>query len=99
MSQTYSFSAALWEYGGEASWVFVTLPRDHADEIADLAPDAAGFGSVKVKVSTGATEWSTSLFPSKELRSYVLPVKRAVRERESLDIGDTAFFTIEIQSI
>jgi hypothetical protein len=95
---TYSFFAELWEYEGEAPWVFVTLPREESDDIADLVPWRPGFGSVKVTVSIGATEWSTSLFPSKELRAYVLPVKRAVREREGIDIGDEVTVTLEVES-
>ena len=83
----YDLVGDLWEHHGEAPWVFVTLPHSIADEIADRVSKRTGFGSVKVSVRIGATEWSTSLFPSKELGSYVLPVKRPVRAREGLEIG------------
>ncbi len=92
----YTFSSRLWEYGGEASWVFVALPREESDEIADMVPWRPGFGSVKVDVQIGETSWSTSLFPSKELSAYVLPVKRAVREQEGVDIGDQVTITLEV---
>jgi Domain of unknown function (DUF1905) len=93
----YTFVAELWEYGGEAVWVFVTLPRQESDEIADAVEWRPGFGSVKVNVTIGDTNWSTSLFPSKELRAYVLPVKRAVREAEGIDIGDEIEVSIRIE--
>ncbi|MDJ0953161.1 MAG: DUF1905 domain-containing protein [Acidimicrobiia bacterium] len=93
---TYTFAARLWEYEGEAPWVFVTLPREESDEIADSVEWRPGFGAVKVTVRIGDTEWSTSLFPSKELGAYVLPIKRAVRERERIDIGDEAVVTITV---
>ena len=93
---TFTFAAELWEYGGEASWFFVTVPREESDEIADLAPSRSGFGSVKVAVTVGDTEWSTSLFPSTELSAYVLPIKRAVREREGIDDGDTVAVTLRL---
>lgn len=32
--------------------------------------------------------WSTSVFPSNEAQTYVLPVKKDVRRREGLDDGD-----------
>ena len=96
MEAIYDFSGALWEYGGENTWVFITLPREHADEIADRVPRRPGFGSVKVQVRIGETEWSTSLFPDKSLGSYVLPVKRSVRDREQLAIGDVADVTIRV---
>ena len=84
----FTFTAELWEYGGEASWVFVTVPREASDDIADAVEERPGFGSVKVEVRIGETAWSTSLFPSKELKAFVLPVKRSVRESEAIDIGD-----------
>ena len=96
MRLSYTFSATLWEPPGEASWVFVTLPEADSDEILDEVPRRTGFGAVKVTATIGDTEWSTSLFPSKELRSYVLPVKRAVRVSEAIEVGDIARVTLEI---
>lgn len=98
MTPTYTFSAVLWEHGGESSWVFATVPVAESDEIADLVPRRPGFGSVRVSVTIGATEWSTSLFPSKELGAYVLPVKKTVRDREGLDIGERASISLRIET-
>ena len=95
---TYVFTASLWEYEGDAPWVFVTLPREESDEIADSVEWKPGFGSVKVTVQIGETEWSTSLFPSKELAAYVLPVKRAVREREGIEIGDEVEVSLRVEA-
>ena len=96
MEAIYGFSCALWEYGGENPWVFITLPKEHADEIADLVPRRPGFGSVRVQVRIGETEWATSLFPDRSLGSYVLPVKRSVRDREQLAIGDVVEVTVHV---
>jgi len=96
MRLSFTFSATLWEPPGEASWVFVTLPEADSDEILDEVPRRAGFGAVKVTATIGDTEWSTSLFPSNELHSYVLPVKRAVRASEGIDVGDVAGVALEI---
>lgn len=89
------FSAELWEYEGEAPWVFVTLPTEIADEIEDQAP-RRGFGSVKVNVTCGDSRWSTSLFPDKKSGSFVLPLKKEVRVAEGLSPGDRATFRIEV---
>jgi hypothetical protein len=89
MTHTFGFAAPVWEYDGPASWFFVSLPTDIADEIADLTDGrTGGFGSVRVRVQAGGSRWSTSLFPSKQNGTYVLPVKKAVRVAESLDDGD-----------
>ena len=97
MNRAYSFSAPLWEHGREASWVFLTVPPEESDEIAELSLGRTGFGSVRVVVRIGSTRWSTSLFPSKELAAYVLPVKRAVRTAESLEPGDVASVSLEVR--
>lgn len=89
----FEFAAELWLHHGSAGWRFVTLPHMVSDEIADEVaergdPARRGFGSVRVEVSCGATTWRTSLFPDRASRSYVLPVKQAVRLAEGLDDGD-----------
>jgi len=84
---TFQFSAPLWQYPGEGSWYFVTVPAENSDDIADLtAGTRKGFGSVRVTVTIGGTTWQTSVFPSKT-GSYVLPVKKPVRLAEQLSEG------------
>jgi hypothetical protein len=87
---TYRFTAELWEYPAEkASWFFLTLPTEVADEIEAAATTSRrGFGSVRVSVTVGSTTWATSIFPSREAGSYLLPVKKAVRVAEGIDAGD-----------
>lgn len=84
----FTFTAELWRWEGNAAWHFVALPTGAADEIADRHDRGAGFGSVRVEVSVGDTTWSTSVFPDRGRGTYLLPVKRLVREREGLDDGD-----------
>ena len=96
MEAVYSFSGELFQTEVEAAWVFILLPTEAADEIAATIPRRSGFGSVRVACHIGSTEWKTSIFPSKEFGSYVLPVKRSVREREKIATGDTAEVSIRI---
>ncbi len=78
----------LWEARKVDAWTFVSLPTTLADEVLDRVGDTArGFGSVRVEVTVGATTWRTSIFPSTD--TYVLPVKKAVRRAEQLEVGDT----------
>lgn len=86
----FEFAAPLWKWQGDgpASWHFLTLPFATTDEIDDLTTGRqGGFGSVKVEVTIGSTTWATSIFPSKEQRSFILPVKAAVRKAERLADG------------
>ena len=86
----YRFSAPLWEYPGEASWHFITLPEDCSDEIKAITDGGPrrGFGSVRVEVTVGPATWATSIFPSKATGCYMLPVKKEVRTRAGIAPGD-----------
>ena len=83
----YEFTTELWLYPGEAGWHFVTLPTGVADAIDEEVGERAGFGSIPVEVTVGASTWKTSIFPDKQSASFVLPVKKSVRASERLDAG------------
>ncbi len=94
---SFRFEAELWESATEGTtWVFVSLPTERADDIADLVPKRPGFGSVRVEVTVGSTVWRTSLFPDSKSGTYVLPVKRAVRVAETLEVGDVADIALSV---
>lgn len=89
-SGTFTFTAEVWEHQGNAAWHFLSLPEDVADDIEEeFGHRAKGFGSVPVKVTIGATTWTTSIFPSDKRGTYILPVKKAVRKAEDLADGST----------
>jgi hypothetical protein len=95
-----TFDAALWRWDArpDNTWVLVTLPEAASEEIRDISDRAPrpGFGSVRVRASVGGSQWSTSVFPEATSHRYVLPVKKAVRRAEGLDLGDTATVTVEV---
>jgi hypothetical protein len=93
------FDAELWIWDARRadSWTFVSLPAEASEEIRDLAGGPRrGFGAVKVRATLGGSSWPTSIFPDGGRGRYVLPIKRAVREAEALDAGDTATITVEL---
>jgi hypothetical protein len=87
------FTAPLWLHSG-GTWHFVTMPGDLTDDVKARVGGTRGFGSVRVKATIGGTTWATSVFPATD--GYVLPVKRAVRAAEDLDVGDVADVTLVI---
>jgi hypothetical protein len=96
------FEAPLWRWDArrDDSWTFVSLPADASEEIRELvAQPRRGFGSLRVRVTIGDTRWTTSIFPDSKQECYVLPVKKAVRKAEQLDVGDTATVTVEVLDI
>ena len=93
------FEAKLWIWDArrDSTWTFVSLPADVSDEIRELTgPARRGFGSVRVQVSIGRSQWSTSIFPDSASGTYVLPIKRAVRTAEALDVNDIAKLAVEL---
>lgn len=87
VTAVFVFEAELWLYGGAEPWHFVSLPPDLSDEIREVG-QARGFGSVRVDVTVGKTNWRTSVFPDRKLGTFLLPVKKEIRESEGLDAGD-----------
>ena len=97
MIATFDAELWIWDARRADTWTFVSLPADVSDEIAALTDESAhGFGSVPVRVSIGGTTWTTSVFPDRSRGCYVLPVKKAVRKAEGLDVGDVATVTVEV---
>jgi Domain of unknown function (DUF1905) len=92
------FDAELWVWETRRTdrWTFVSLPVDASEEIRDLAGPRRGFGSLRVRVTVGGSTWTTSIFPDGARDRYVLPIKRRVRDAETLSTGDIATVTVEL---
>lgn len=92
----YEFAAELWRWAARTEeWVFLRLPDDMSAEIADVPRPRAGFGAVKVAATIGGSRWRTSIFPERTDGPYVLPVRKAVRAAEGIDVGDIVRVGIE----
>ncbi|MGX6603176.1 DUF1905 domain-containing protein [Micromonosporaceae bacterium Da 78-11] len=93
------FDSELWIWDARRldTWTFVSLPGDTSDEIRDRAGGLQrGFGSLRVRATLGASTWQTSIFPDKTRGAYVLPVRRKVREAESVEVGATTTVAVEL---
>jgi hypothetical protein len=89
-----SFISEMFRWDAEgSSWRFTRVPGELADDIRMVA-ETRGFGSITVAATVGDTTWSTSLFPERATDSYVLPVKKQVRDAQALDDGDLV--TVEL---
>jgi len=93
----WAFTGPLWVWRGKAkdgtptktAWHFITIDGNVAAAIRAAAPGrTAAWGSVYVSVTIGNTQWQTSLFPSKNVSGYLLPVKASVRKTAQLAEGD-----------
>lgn len=94
--EDHTFSSVLWRWEAQDAWRFVTVPADLTEEIRVTGGPPRGFGSVRVEITVGSTTWRTSVFPDVRRGSYVLPVKRAVRDAEDLHDGDEVTATLRV---
>jgi hypothetical protein len=93
----FTFRSEVWLHAGPSAWYFLSLPEGVADDIEEwFGADAKGFGSIRVRVTIGATTWETSIFPDDGRGTYVLPVKKAVRNAEDLDDGSRVGVELEV---
>ena len=89
VTASYSFKAALWLYPGEAGWHFLTLPAEVAHDVrVQTAGSSKAFGSIKVTATVAGHSWQTSLFRDSKSSSYLLPVKKGVRDKAKIEEGD-----------
>jgi len=92
----FTFTAKLWKWKG-GNWFFISVPDDISEDIKTFTRHTkTGFGSVRVGAVIGETKWQTSLFPSKELRAYILPVKKSVRKAENMSVDQTYEFRLSV---
>ena len=85
-----------WEARDDASWYFTSVPPELSEEIREIPRPYRGFGSVRVRARIGDTEWATSIFPSSNEGTYVLPLKRKVRDAEGLVDGGPVTVRLEV---
>ena len=94
-ARTFTAVPWRWEARTEPSgWVFVSLPEALSDEVAETGR-AGGFGSVRVEVVRGSSTWRTSVFPDGARGCYVLPLKKAVRTAEGIEVGRPVTLSVE----
>ena len=83
---------ALWRWvsASGANLYFLRFTGEVAKAISALAimrrlerGGRRGWGALRVEARIGATRWTTSIFPG-DGESWLLPVKRGVREAEGL---------------
>ena len=92
----YTVRAKVWRWKN-GSWHFANLsPQQSAEIRRRFGAVARGWGSIRVKIRIGDTEWSTSLFPSNENKTYLFAIKADVRKAEDIGAGDRITAVVHI---
>ena len=79
------------------AWHFLYIDKRQSETIREKhSQKKAGFGSIRVTVTVGKSKWKTSIFPDKQSGTYLLPLKKQIRQAEGIDADDVVNFTLEI---
>jgi hypothetical protein len=92
----FEFTSELYEWSARDNWFFVDLPFQISDAITAMPLVPGGFGSVKVEATVGHVTWRTSVFPDDKRGTFVLPIKKEVRLRNSLVAGSKVDVSLEV---
>jgi len=83
----YSFTDKVQKWDDVGGWFYVRLPKDTYNDLREIgAAHKRGFGSIKVEVTIGRTTWRTSIFPDTNDRTYILFIKKMIREAEKIEL-------------
>lgn len=94
MTSSFSFTATIWKWPGQAGWHFVHLPREYFEPIRTKY----GKGMIKISATLGKTTWDTSLFPLVKDRSMMICIKAKVRKAEDVMAGDEVKVRVKVKS-
>ncbi len=93
----FTTQSQLWKWQGDGAWYFLTLPKDISSDIKEAySGPKRGFGSVRVEVHLGGSIWRTSIFPDSSSGSYLLPIKKSIRQAENIDDGSVVEYEVTI---
>jgi hypothetical protein len=90
-----TFTGEIFGWRGPAPYQFVAVPPGECAVLRELSGRVSyGWGMIPVTVATGATTWTTSLWPKDG--GYVVPMKTAARRSENLDEGDIVTLVLTV---
>jgi len=92
---TLEFASETIEWRGPAPFVFVPVPPELCEEIRAVSARVTyGWGVIPASVTIGASIYQTSLFPRNG--GYLVPVKVAIQQAESVGVGQLVSARVEI---
>ncbi len=88
---------AIWYWRGPAPFQFVTVPAAESELIHEIASVVTyGWGMIPASVTVGETTVTTALWPKDG--GYIVPIKKALQDREGVGVGDVVEITLDIDA-
>jgi hypothetical protein len=95
MGKVFTFKSKVWRWPGDVAWHFVNLDKDLSAKIKKIGVPY-GAGMIKVEVAVGKSHWVSALFPQRRSESYILSIKKAIREKEDIWEGNEIKISIKL---
>lgn len=89
----FRLKARVWRWPGDGGWHFVTLDKKLFNSIRTKY----GKGMIKINGQIGKSKFETSLLPHTQSQSYLIAIKKSVRQSEGILEGDMINIKFEIQ--
>lgn len=78
-------------------WYFVAVPKHIAHPIREVYKDRKyKWVEIPIQVQIAFVKWETRMFWLKQLQSYIIPLKKDIREKLSIDVNDKVFVEYDI---
>lgn len=95
MAIKYRFSGEVWQHEASGGWYFVSLPQSISREIRTHHQwQEEGWGRLRAKAMINHTIWQTAIWFDTQRNTYLLPLKAAVRKKETVEIGQKIDLTL-----
>lgn len=92
----YTIRTRVWRWKN-GPWHFATVPPRPSARIRSIfGATARGWGSIRVRLRIGKTQWDTSLFPDKKTKTYMFAIKASVRKAEDIAAGDGVTVAVHV---
>lgn len=84
----YDFLENIWQHAAPGGWYFISLPESIAHEIREtLRSEEEGWGRLKATAEIGKSKWETAIWFDTKKKTYLLPIKAAIRKSEGIESG------------
>lgn len=92
----FSISKKVWLWPSEIMpWHFIYVDGAEKEYIEKHARKSRN-GLIKIEASIGKTSWQTSLLPFKKDNTYLIALKKEVRAKEGIMVGDTVKISFKL---
>ncbi|KAA9087205.1 DUF1905 domain-containing protein [Microbacterium radiodurans] len=94
----FEFDAEVFRWTARTQdWFFAAVPDEISADIREIPRMPRGFGAVRVRARIGGSRWETSIFPDSDRGTYILPLKRSVRDAEG--IGSDGVVRVGLETV